>query len=138
MKIGGVRQYLWPAVDQDGNVLDILVQSRRNANAARRFMAKLMKKRRRVPSDLTVLPTPTPLAHRRRIPHRDAPPLRNPERHHRHHRHAPPHPEPQAEPAPPHPDTPSTSHHTNNLTTPFRSSATGLCPSGGLSLCSLS
>ncbi|MFE3214609.1 DDE-type integrase/transposase/recombinase [Streptomyces antimycoticus] len=34
VKIGGVRQYLWPAVDQDGNVLDILVQSRRNANAA--------------------------------------------------------------------------------------------------------
>ncbi|MEU5927355.1 DDE-type integrase/transposase/recombinase [Streptomyces antimycoticus] len=46
VKIGGVRQYLWPTVDQDGNVLDILVQSRRNANAARRFMVKLMKKRR--------------------------------------------------------------------------------------------
>jgi putative transposase len=36
-------------VDQDGNVLDILVQSRRDAKAAKRFMAKLMKKQRRVP-----------------------------------------------------------------------------------------
>jgi hypothetical protein len=29
IKVNGVRQYLWRAVDQDGNVLDILVQSRR-------------------------------------------------------------------------------------------------------------
>ena len=49
LKINGKRQYLWRAVDQDGNVLDILVQSRRNAKAAKRFMAKLMKKQRRVP-----------------------------------------------------------------------------------------
>jgi putative transposase len=49
LKINGKRQYLWRTVDQDGNVLDILVQSRRNAKAARRFMAKLMKKQRRAP-----------------------------------------------------------------------------------------
>ncbi|MGW0962225.1 IS6 family transposase [Streptomyces gelaticus] len=49
VKINGVRQYLWRAVDQDGNVLDILVQSRRNTKAARRFLAKLMKKQQRVP-----------------------------------------------------------------------------------------
>ena len=49
IKVNGVRQYLWRAVDQDGNVLDILVQSKRNAKAAKRFMAKLMKKQRRVP-----------------------------------------------------------------------------------------
>jgi putative transposase len=49
IKVNGVRQYLWRAVDQDGNVLDILVQSRRDAKAAKRFMAKLMKKQRRVP-----------------------------------------------------------------------------------------
>jgi hypothetical protein len=36
-------------VDQDGNVLDILVQSRRNTKAAKRFLAKLMKTQRRVP-----------------------------------------------------------------------------------------
>jgi putative transposase len=49
IKINGVRQYLWRAVDQDGNVLDILVQSRRDTKAAKRFMAKLMKKQCRVP-----------------------------------------------------------------------------------------
>jgi putative transposase len=49
VKINKVRHYLWRAVDQDGNVLDILLQSRRNAKAAKRFMAKLMKKQRRVP-----------------------------------------------------------------------------------------
>ena len=37
IKINGARQYLWRAVDQDGNVLDILVQSRRNAKAASGF-----------------------------------------------------------------------------------------------------
>ena len=49
IKVHGERQYLWRAVDQDGNVLDILVQSRRDAKAAKRFMAKLMKKQCRVP-----------------------------------------------------------------------------------------
>lgn len=49
LKVNGQWQYLWRAVDQDGNVLDILVQSRRNAKAAKRFMAKLMKKQCRVP-----------------------------------------------------------------------------------------
>ncbi|MFE7043545.1 IS6 family transposase [Streptomyces atratus] len=49
VKINGVRQYLWRAVDKDGNVLDILIQSRRNAKAAKRFLAKLMKKQQRVP-----------------------------------------------------------------------------------------
>ena len=34
MKINGTTHYLWRAVDQHGNVLDILVQSRRNAVAA--------------------------------------------------------------------------------------------------------
>ena len=46
IKVNGARQYLWRAVDQDGNVLDILVQSRRNAKAAKRFLAKLMKTQR--------------------------------------------------------------------------------------------
>ena len=41
--IGGVRHYLWRAVDQDGDVIDILVQRRRNARAAKRFFRKLLK-----------------------------------------------------------------------------------------------
>ncbi|MCX4404812.1 IS6 family transposase [Streptomyces sp. NBC_01764] len=49
VKINGERKYLWRAVDQDGNVLDILVQSRRDKDAARRFFRKLMKKTRSVP-----------------------------------------------------------------------------------------
>jgi putative transposase len=52
VKINGERRYLWRAVDQDGNVLDVLVRSRRDAKAARRFTAKLMKKQCRVPRAL--------------------------------------------------------------------------------------
>ena len=41
--INGRLGYLWRAVDQHGNVLDVVVQSRRNAVAARRFFCKLLK-----------------------------------------------------------------------------------------------
>jgi putative transposase len=41
--IRGTRHYLWRAVDQDGDVIDILVQRQRNASAARRFFRKLLK-----------------------------------------------------------------------------------------------
>ena len=43
IKIGGRFQYLWRAVDQDGSVLDILVQPRRNKRAATRFFRKLLR-----------------------------------------------------------------------------------------------
>src|SRR4051794_25772498 len=43
LRIGGKLHYLWRAVDQDGHVLGILVQSRRNAKAAKRFFRKLLK-----------------------------------------------------------------------------------------------
>lgn len=42
VKINGTTHYLWRAVDQDGNVLDVLVQSRRNTKAAKRFFRKLL------------------------------------------------------------------------------------------------
>jgi len=42
IKINGKTHYLWRAVDQDGNVLDILVTSRRDAKAATRFFRKLL------------------------------------------------------------------------------------------------
>ncbi|MFF3959422.1 IS6 family transposase [Streptomyces sp. NPDC001890] len=48
IKISGELKYLWRAVDQDGNVLDILVQNRRDKAAARRFFRKLLKKTRSV------------------------------------------------------------------------------------------
>jgi len=41
--IQGQRQYLWRAVDQDGDVIDILVQRRRNQKAAERFFRRLLK-----------------------------------------------------------------------------------------------
>ena len=43
IRIQGVLHYLWRAVDQDGVVLDILVQSRRDAGAAKRFFKRLLK-----------------------------------------------------------------------------------------------
>ncbi|MDX3764146.1 IS6 family transposase, partial [Streptomyces sp. AK02-04a] len=49
IKINGEHKYLWRAVDQDGNVLDILVQNRRDKAAARRFFRRLMKKTGTVP-----------------------------------------------------------------------------------------
>ncbi len=41
--IQGKTHYLWRILDQHGHVLDILVQSRRNACAAKRFFRKLLK-----------------------------------------------------------------------------------------------
>jgi putative transposase len=43
LTIKGERHYLWRAVDQEGNVLDILVQRRRNKRAAKKFFRKLLK-----------------------------------------------------------------------------------------------
>ena len=45
MTINGRRRYLWRAVDQDGNVLDILVQCRRDGKAAKRFFRTLLNRR---------------------------------------------------------------------------------------------
>ena len=49
IKINGATHYLWRAVDQDGEVLDILVQSKRNRTAAKRFFRKLLKGLQYVP-----------------------------------------------------------------------------------------
>jgi putative transposase len=49
LTIHGQRHYLWRAVDQDDNVLDILVQSRRNKQAAKKFFRKLLKGLQYVP-----------------------------------------------------------------------------------------
>ncbi|WP_327311563.1 MULTISPECIES: IS6 family transposase [unclassified Streptomyces] len=49
LRISGELKYLWRAVDADGNVLDILVQDRRDTAAARRFFHNLLKKTCSVP-----------------------------------------------------------------------------------------
>ena len=41
---GELQHYLWRAVDQNGVVLDILVQGRRNATAAKRFFKRLLRR----------------------------------------------------------------------------------------------
>jgi putative transposase len=43
LTINGKHHYLWRAVDQDDNVLDILVQRQRNKKAAKKFFRKLLK-----------------------------------------------------------------------------------------------
>ncbi|ACM40105.1 transposase (plasmid) [Allorhizobium ampelinum S4] len=49
VSIRGKKHWLWRAVDQDGFVLDVLVQSRRNAKAARHLMRQLLKGQGRAP-----------------------------------------------------------------------------------------
>src|SRR3954466_14009530 len=44
VRIAGKRMYLWRAVDHEGEVLDMLVQRRRDKHAALRLMRKLLRK----------------------------------------------------------------------------------------------
>jgi len=43
VKIGGKQHYLWRAVDQDGEVVDIYLQKRRDAKSAKRFFQRFLK-----------------------------------------------------------------------------------------------
>ena len=52
LKINGRMVYLWRAVDAEGEVLDVLIQSRRNKRAALKLMRKLLKKYAFVPDRL--------------------------------------------------------------------------------------
>jgi transposase-like protein len=52
LKIDGRMLYLWRAVDAEGEVLDVLVQSKRNEHAALKLMRKLLKKYAFVPKRL--------------------------------------------------------------------------------------
>ena len=69
VRINGRLRYLWRAVDQNGTVLDILIQSRRNAKAAKKFFRKLLKGLRYVPRVIVTdkLPSYT-VAHREIMP----------------------------------------------------------------------
>ena len=67
--IQGRQQYLWRAVDEDGDVIDILVQSRRNQRAAVRFFRKLLKREGHVPRRLVTDKLRSyPAAHRAVMP----------------------------------------------------------------------
>src|SRR6201986_2472705 len=52
LRIGGRLVYLWRAVDAEGEVLDVLLQSKRNKHAALKLMRKLLKKYAFVPERL--------------------------------------------------------------------------------------
>ena len=69
LTINGQRQYLWRAVDQHGNVLDILVTSRRDTRAATRFFRKLLKGLEYVPRVLITDKLGSYAAARRRVLH---------------------------------------------------------------------
>src|SRR3954449_1820039 len=49
LMIGGKKHWLWRAVDQDGLVLDVLAQRRRDKRAAKRLLRKLLKRQMRSP-----------------------------------------------------------------------------------------
>jgi transposase-like protein len=53
VRIAGKRMYLWRAVDHEGEVLDMLVQRRRDKRAALRLMRKLLRKQGFAPKLLT-------------------------------------------------------------------------------------
>ncbi len=52
VKIQGKQQYLWRAVDQDGEVIDVFLQSRRDGKAAKRFFKRLIKSNRAEPGKI--------------------------------------------------------------------------------------
>ena len=67
--VQGRRYYLWRAVDEDGDLLDILVQARRNRRAAVRFLRKMLKKQGQLPRRLiTDKLRSYPAAHRAVMP----------------------------------------------------------------------
>ena len=48
INIKGDRRYLWRAVDQDGEVIDVLVQKRRDTKAAKRFFRRLLRSNKQI------------------------------------------------------------------------------------------
>jgi putative transposase len=62
VSIGGRKMYLWRAVDAEGEVLDILVQSKRDKKAATRLIRKLIRKYAMSPSALVTDRLPSAFA----------------------------------------------------------------------------
>ena len=53
VSIQGKRRYLWRAVDQDGDLIEILVQKRKDTKAAKRFFRKALRSQTAVPIEIT-------------------------------------------------------------------------------------
>ncbi len=52
VKINGNQQYLWWAVDQEGEVIDVFIQSRRDGAAAKRFFKRLLRRQGEEPRQI--------------------------------------------------------------------------------------
>ncbi len=69
VKIQGRQQYLWRAVDQDGEVVDVFLQARRDGMAAKRFFKRLLKNHTGEPRKIVTDKLRSyGVAHRERIP----------------------------------------------------------------------
>ena len=55
VNIQGKQQYLWRAVDQDGEVVDVFLQARRDGKAAKRFFRRLLKRHGDEPRTIVIL-----------------------------------------------------------------------------------
>jgi len=53
VKVGGRRMWLWRAVDDEGEILDVLIQKRRNAAAAMKLLRRLLKNQGVHPETIT-------------------------------------------------------------------------------------
>ena len=67
VSIQGKRRYLWRAIDQDGDLIDILVQKRKNTQAAKRFFRKLLRSQTQVPIEITTDKLPSYAAAKRQL-----------------------------------------------------------------------
>jgi putative transposase len=69
IQINGRQNYLWPAVDQDGEVVDVYLQARRDGAAAKRFFRRLLRYHRGEPRKIVTDKLRNyPVAHREVIP----------------------------------------------------------------------
>ena len=68
LRMNGRRVYLWRAIDEQGQVLDILVQARRDANAAERFFHRLLDRVGQAPEQIVTDKLASYAAAKERIP----------------------------------------------------------------------
>ena len=69
VKINGKQHYLWRAVDQDGEVVDVYLQARRDGAAAKRFFKRLLRSHGGEPRQIVTDKLRSyPVAHREVIP----------------------------------------------------------------------
>jgi len=69
VKINGKQYYLWRAVDQDGEVVDVYLQAKRDGGAAKRFFKRLLRSHGREPRKIVTDKLRSyPVAHREVMP----------------------------------------------------------------------